>query len=217
MTSTTSAEPRHGRAISARKSLRRRFGAALRRLHVSDRRLVQIHVGARRDAHARRLDDVDGLDADARPVVAGCRRLVSRHVGRHDGGHDVAVAGSVAVALPRGAPYGGRGARRSERGAPRSTDGIRGRGIPFRVDLVRRVRFSPGYRAGRSGDAAAGGGARRSDRERRCRPDRRHAPAHRVEGASARLLPRAAERWITSRCRRRLAVRPAHGPALGSF
>jgi hypothetical protein len=31
---------------------------------------VRVHVGDGRDANARRLDDVDGMDADARTVVA---------------------------------------------------------------------------------------------------------------------------------------------------
>jgi predicted metal-binding membrane protein len=38
--------------------------------------LVRIHVGDGRDADARRLDDVDGVDADARTDVARRRGVV---------------------------------------------------------------------------------------------------------------------------------------------
>src|SRR5947207_775085 len=47
-------------SISAR--LPRRLGAALRRQRGADNRLVRIHVGDGRDADARRLVDVDGVD-----------------------------------------------------------------------------------------------------------------------------------------------------------
>src|SRR5512132_1143961 len=78
-TSTTSAEPSrgcrwrnrgtgdlttHGFRASFPASLLRRLGAALRRQRGGDDRLVRVHVGDGRDADARRLDDVDGLDAD---------------------------------------------------------------------------------------------------------------------------------------------------------
>jgi len=39
---------------------------------------VRVHVGDGRDADARRLDDVDGVDADARTDVARCRGVVPR-------------------------------------------------------------------------------------------------------------------------------------------
>ena len=48
-------------------------------------RLVHVHVRDGRDADARRLDDVDGVDADARTDVARRRGVVPRHVGRDDG------------------------------------------------------------------------------------------------------------------------------------
>ena len=67
-----------------------------------DDRLVHIHVGDGRDADARRLDDVDGVDADARTDVARRRGVVPRHVGRDDGGDDAAVPGAHAAALPPG-------------------------------------------------------------------------------------------------------------------
>ena len=44
----------------------RRLRAALRRQRGGDDLLVRVHVGDGRDADARRLDDVDGVDADAR-------------------------------------------------------------------------------------------------------------------------------------------------------
>jgi hypothetical protein len=68
-----------------------RLGAALRRQRGADDRLVRVHVGDGRDADARRLDDVDGVDADARTDVARRRGVVPRHVGRDDGGDDAAV------------------------------------------------------------------------------------------------------------------------------
>src|SRR5207249_4754837 len=69
-----------------------------------DDRLVRVHVGDGRDADARRLDDVDGVDADAdaRTDVARRRGVVPRHVGRDDGGDDAAILGANAVALPPG-------------------------------------------------------------------------------------------------------------------
>src|SRR6266852_3781403 len=150
-TSTPSAEPSrgcrwrnrgtgdlttHGFRASFPASLLRRLGAALRRQRGGDDRPVRVHVGDGRDADARRLDDVDGVDADARTDVARRRGVV-----------------------------------------------------PRRVDRVGNGRLSAGRRAGGGGDAAAGAGARRSDRGRRGRPDRRRAPVHRVEGASPCLLP----------------------------
>ena len=51
-------------------------------------------MSAMGDADARRLDDVDGVDADARSDVARRRGVVPRHVGRDDGGDDAAVPGA---------------------------------------------------------------------------------------------------------------------------
>jgi hypothetical protein len=42
---------------------------------------TRVHGGDGRDADARRLDDVDGVDADARTDVARRRVVVPRHVG----------------------------------------------------------------------------------------------------------------------------------------
>src|SRR5262249_43134132 len=83
-------------------SLLRRLGTALRRQRGGDDGLVRVHVGDGRDADARRLNDVDGVDADARTDVARRRGVVPRHVGRDDGGDDAAIPGPDAVALPPG-------------------------------------------------------------------------------------------------------------------
>src|SRR4030095_5113564 len=88
------------RASSAR--LLRRFSAALRRQRGGHDLLVGVHVGDWRDADARWLDDVYGVDADARTDVARRRGLVPWHVDRDDGGDDAAVPGPGAVALSRG-------------------------------------------------------------------------------------------------------------------
>ena len=75
--------------VSERAShLLRRLGAALRRQRGGDDRLVLVDVGNGRDADARRLDDVDGVDADARTDVARRRGVVPWHVGRDDDGDD---------------------------------------------------------------------------------------------------------------------------------
>src|SRR5712691_312682 len=113
-TSTRSAERRRGpRSATAETgdlathdfrtsfpaSLLRRLGTALRRRRGGDDRLVRVHVGDGRDGDARRLDDVDGVDADARPDVAGRRGVVPGHVGRDDGSDDASISGANAVAL----------------------------------------------------------------------------------------------------------------------
>src|SRR6202521_5380312 len=54
-------------------SPRRQRGTALRRQRGGDDHLLPVHVGDGRDDDARRLDDVDGVDADARPILAGRR------------------------------------------------------------------------------------------------------------------------------------------------
>ena len=130
--------------------------------------------------NARRLGDVDGMDADARTDVARRRGLVPWHVGRDD----AAVLGANAVALPQVR-------RHDRRDAARPADRTRGRGLLLRVDRVRNGRLSAGRRAGGDRDAAVVAGARRSDRGRCGRPDCRRAPVHAVEGASSRLLPGA--------------------------
>src|SRR5467141_4636807 len=143
-----------------------RLGAALRGQRGGNDRLVRVHVGDGRDADARRLDDVDGVDADAWTDMARRRGVVPLHVGRDDGGNDAAVLGPDAGALPPGR-------WQDRRDAPRSADRARGRGLLLRLDRVRNGRLSAGRRAGGSRDAAAGAGARSTDRGRRDRPDRR--------------------------------------------
>src|SRR5262249_3892396 len=130
-TTTTSAEP---------GSLRRRLRAALRRQRGRDNRLVRVHVGDGRNADARRLDDVDGVDADARTELAGRRGVVSRHVDPDDGGDDAAIPRADAVALPPGG--------RNGRGAPRSADRTGGRGLLPCLDRGRNGGLPAGCRAG---------------------------------------------------------------------
>src|ERR1044072_2063657 len=85
-----------------------RVRAAVRHERGADHPLVHVHVGDGRDADARRLDDADGVDADAGTNVARRCDVVPRHVDRDDGGHDAAVAGSDAVALSPSRRYDGR-------------------------------------------------------------------------------------------------------------
>src|SRR5882672_4478752 len=107
-----------------------RLGAALRRKQRGDDRLVRVHVGDGRDADARRLDDVDGVDADARADVVRRRSIVPWHVGRDDGGDDAAVPGPDAAALPPERWQAGSD-------ASRSADAARRRGLLLRVDRAR--------------------------------------------------------------------------------
>ena len=138
----------HGFRASFPASVSRRLGAALRGQRGGDDRLVCVHVGDGRDADARRLDDVDGVDADARTDLARRGGVVPRHVGRDDGGDDAAVPGPDAVALsPGGWP--------DRRDAPRWADRAGGRGVLLRLDRVRNGRFSLGRRAGGDRDAAS--------------------------------------------------------------
>src|SRR5713101_184604 len=93
-TSTTSAEPSrgcrwrnrgtgdlttHGFRASFRASLFWRLSADLRCQRGGNDRLVRVHVGDGRDADARRLADVDGVDADARTDVARRRGVGPWH------------------------------------------------------------------------------------------------------------------------------------------
>src|SRR5512132_2820916 len=84
MMSTKGAERFFAGAISRHMASERSFfwhlGAALRCQRGSNDRLVRVHVGDGRDADARRLDDVDGVDADARTDVARRRGVVPWHV-----------------------------------------------------------------------------------------------------------------------------------------
>src|SRR5437667_1877551 len=123
----------HGFRASFPASVFWRLSAALRCQCSGNGRLVRVHVGDGRDADARRLDDVDGMDADARTDVAPRRGVVPWHVGRDDGGDDAAVLGPNAVALPSGR-------WQARRGAPWAADRARGRGLLLRLDRVRNGR-----------------------------------------------------------------------------
>src|SRR3989441_7027238 len=143
-TSTTRAE--RGCRAGFPASLFWRLSAALRCQRGRNDRLVRVDVGDGRDADARRLDDVDGVDADAWTDVARRGGLVPLHVGRDDGGDDAAVPRPDAVALPSGS-WPDRHA------APRSADRARGRRVLLRLDRVRHGRLSAAPRAG--GDPVA--------------------------------------------------------------
>src|SRR5258707_11174172 len=199
----------HGFRASFPASLLCRLGAALRRQCGGDDRLVRVYVGDGRHADARRLDDGDGVDADARTDVVRRRSVVPRHVGRDDGSDDAAILSANALALPPG-----RG--RDRRDAPGSADRAGKRGVLLRVDRDRNGRLSAGRRAGGGRDAVAGAGARRSDRAWCGLPDRRRAPVHRVEGTSPCLLPGGAGVWpyVAGGRRHGLATRRAYRPPL---
>jgi hypothetical protein len=100
---------------SFQASVLRCLGAALRRQRGGDDRLVRVNVGDGRDADARRLDDVDGVDADARTDVGRRRGGVLWHVGRDDGGDDAAVLNPDVVALPQCRRLAKRGSDASPR------------------------------------------------------------------------------------------------------
>jgi hypothetical protein len=137
------------------------------------------------DADARRLDDVDGVDADVRADLAGHGSVVPHHVGRDDGDDDAAILDASAVALSPGR-------WRNRRDASGLADGTGGRGMLLCMDRVRNDRVPSGCRAGSDRDAASLSGARHSDRGRWGRTERRRAPVHHAEGASACLLPGSA-------------------------
>src|SRR5919198_69648 len=136
-TSTTNPEPPRGRRFPA--SLLRRLSAALRRQRSADDALVRVHIGDGRDADARRLDDVDGVDADARTDMARGRGVVPWHVGRDDGGDDAAIPGANAVALPPGR-------WQDWPDAPRWADHGCGRRLLLCLDHLRNGRVSAGRR-----------------------------------------------------------------------
>src|SRR3954471_20687136 len=73
-----------GGAATTSTSLLRRLGAALRHQRGRDHCLVCVHVGDGRDADARRLVDVDGVDVDPWIYMARRRGDVSWHVDRDD-------------------------------------------------------------------------------------------------------------------------------------
>ena len=138
-------------------------------------------------ADARRLDDVDGVDADAGTGVARRRGVVPRHVGRDDGGDDAAVARPDAAALPR-RPW------RRRAGAPRSADRAGRRRLLRRLDAARLVAFPLGV--------ALAAVEMRQPALARAVPIAVGVvvlvagapPVHRLEGAPPRLLPGGAGR-----------------------
>jgi predicted metal-binding membrane protein len=68
-------------------------------MRTADHRLVRIHVDDGSDADARRLDDVDGMDAEAWTDMAERGGIIRWHVARDDDGDDAAVVGAHTVAL----------------------------------------------------------------------------------------------------------------------
>ena len=98
---------------------------------------MRVHVRDGRDADAWRLDDGDGVDADARTDVARRRGVVPQHVGCDDGSDDAAILGANAVALPPGR-------RQDRRDAPGSADRVVGVGYFFVWTVFGMVAFSLG-------------------------------------------------------------------------
>src|SRR5688572_4945377 len=216
-TSTTSTEPnrghrrrnqgtggsRHGFRARFPASLLRRVGVALRRQRDGDDRVVRVHVDDGRNGDARRLDDVDGLDADARADLAWRGGVVPRHVAGDDGGDDAAIPGADAVALSASG-------WRNRRDSCGPADRAGGRRILPGVGGIRNGRLSARRCAGGGGDGGTVGGACRSDGGRRGHHGRRRTPVHRVEGASPCLLPADAGALPDAARARRLglAIRP---------
>src|SRR6185503_14330231 len=98
-----------------------------------------------------RLDDVDGVDADAGPIVARRGRDVPRHVDSDDGSNDAAVARPDAVALSSDV-------RCDKRPATRSADHAGWSRILLRMDADRSRRLPARFRGGCHSDATAGDG-----------------------------------------------------------
>src|ERR1700740_3432026 len=82
----------HGFRASFPTSVLGRLSAAVYSQWCGDDCLVRFDVGNGQDADARRLVDVDGVDADARAELARSCGVVPRHVGRDDGGNDDAMS-----------------------------------------------------------------------------------------------------------------------------
>src|SRR5580658_6980647 len=183
------------------ESVSRYFCAAFRRQRAADYALVQIHVGDGRDGHAWRLDDVNGMDADARTDVGRRRGVVRRYVDRNDGGDDAAIPGASPLAPLRGRAQG-------RRNMPGPVDGAGGHRVLARVDHVGNGRFSAWCCAGDRGDAAARAGTRRSHGGGNGGPDGWHVPIHLVEGTPPCLLPGVARPYADGGRRRGVAARP---------
>jgi len=150
-----------------------------------------------RDADARRLDDVDGLDAECQDK-RGIRRplawFLSMWVVMIDG-DDAAVAAPMLWRYRQGGPPA------VANRASHVFTMLAGLGyffvwIPCSVLAV----FPLGVRAGQPSEMeTTGTGSRCSGRGRYGHPHRRRSPAHLLEGASPCLLPgkrrRAASHW----------------------
>src|SRR4030095_4491074 len=74
----TGALAKHGWRGNVAASVPRRLGVALCCQRRGEDRVVRVDVGDGRNADAWRLDDVDGVDADAGPDLARRRGVVSR-------------------------------------------------------------------------------------------------------------------------------------------
>src|SRR5215469_12908520 len=164
----------------------RHLSAALSRERSAYNCLVWLHVIDGRDAHARRLDDVDDLDTGAGTDVAGRRGSIRCHVGRDDDGDDAAVIGANAVVLSADT-------WQERRDAPQLADCTGRHRVLLRLDCVRNGSFPDRRDACRGRNATAGSGAACSDRGRHGRGGRRRVPIQRVEGSSPGRLSRALE------------------------
>ena len=145
--------------------------------------VVRVDVGDGRDADARRLDDVDGVDADVRTDMARRRDVVPRHVGRDDGRDDAAILRPCVVALSRGARQD-----RPRRGL-RPLTVLVGAGYFCVWTVFGMAAFAVGVALAALEMQMAGAGACRSGRGCAGRARRRRASVHCVEGASPCLLP----------------------------
>src|SRR5260221_14097275 len=123
------------------------IGAAHCRQHSGHNSLGCVHVHNGWHADARRLDNVNDVDALAGLVWLGV--VVSRDVGRDDDGDDDAIPGANAVTVPPG-----------HRNEMAWTHGLAhrtgGGGVLLCVDSFRNSRLSPWCRIGDSGDATTG-------------------------------------------------------------
>src|SRR5437667_10879531 len=201
--------PTHDFRANFTASVLRHLSAALCRKRSADHRLVWLHVSNGKDADARRLDDVDGVDADAWTDMAGRLGIVRRHVGRDDDRDDAAVVGAHAVAVsPDGWQQG--------RNEPELADRAGRHRILLRLDCVRNCWLPIWRDACRDRNATADSGESRSDRGRCCRRDRWRTPIQRVEGASPCLLQGAIETraYVAGGCCHGLAARAASRPPL---
>ena len=168
------------RVVSVAARFPRRLGIAVRSRHGGDDSLVRVHVRDGRDAHARRLDDVDDVDANAGTGMVRGRGVIPWHVDGDDGDDDVAFPGADAVALPTGC---------RPDCAPGPADSTGGAGVLPGVERHRNCRVSRWVSRSRRWRCSSPR-LRVAFRRHRCRRrDSRSAPVHPLEGTVARLLP----------------------------